>query len=301
MVNWYLSDNVRFSFTYGYGSLDRFGTVGDIAILPNPHAAAAVTQTGGRRTYPTAAVVLAALSLAPIVGVGVPAVRAAAGRRRLEQFTGSWSARGAAPRRSPRKAAAPPPSSIFSGAIVLASTGIELGGGGSSPSDRVRRWPEPRRGRAVWTDARGDRASSEIGGEPFASGPPDRGTITGGTGRYLDGLVGDYELATCSTWCRTTGRRRGRRTVDLRGRFRTVTPSTKPTPRRQTGRRSEPIIVPRSILVRRRRDVVHAAAARLDGSGVASLRHLRGGDRLPDDERPAHPDRLGHRGRGRGS
>ena len=28
MVNWYLSDNVRFEFTYGFGSLNRFGLVG---------------------------------------------------------------------------------------------------------------------------------------------------------------------------------------------------------------------------------------------------------------------------------
>jgi phosphate-selective porin OprO/OprP len=28
MVNWHLSANVRLEFVYGYGSLDRFGTVG---------------------------------------------------------------------------------------------------------------------------------------------------------------------------------------------------------------------------------------------------------------------------------
>jgi len=28
MVNWYLSDNVRMEFTYGYGVLDRFGLTG---------------------------------------------------------------------------------------------------------------------------------------------------------------------------------------------------------------------------------------------------------------------------------
>ena len=28
MVNWYLSDNVRLEFAYGYGSLNRVGTVG---------------------------------------------------------------------------------------------------------------------------------------------------------------------------------------------------------------------------------------------------------------------------------
>jgi phosphate-selective porin OprO/OprP len=28
MNNWYLSDNVRLEFAYGFGTLDRFGTVG---------------------------------------------------------------------------------------------------------------------------------------------------------------------------------------------------------------------------------------------------------------------------------
>ncbi len=28
MVNWYMSDNVRLEFTYGYGSLNRFDLVG---------------------------------------------------------------------------------------------------------------------------------------------------------------------------------------------------------------------------------------------------------------------------------
>jgi len=28
MVNWYLSDNVRFELAYGYGTLDRFGLEG---------------------------------------------------------------------------------------------------------------------------------------------------------------------------------------------------------------------------------------------------------------------------------
>jgi phosphate-selective porin OprO and OprP len=28
VVNWYLSDNVRLEFAFGYGSLDRFDVVG---------------------------------------------------------------------------------------------------------------------------------------------------------------------------------------------------------------------------------------------------------------------------------
>jgi phosphate-selective porin OprO/OprP len=30
MVNWHLSDNVRFELAYGYGSLDRFGITGGV-------------------------------------------------------------------------------------------------------------------------------------------------------------------------------------------------------------------------------------------------------------------------------
>jgi phosphate-selective porin OprO/OprP len=33
MVNWYLSDNARFEFAYGYGSLDRFDTTGKTQFL----------------------------------------------------------------------------------------------------------------------------------------------------------------------------------------------------------------------------------------------------------------------------
>jgi len=28
MLNWYLSDNIRLEFAYGFGSLNRFGLVG---------------------------------------------------------------------------------------------------------------------------------------------------------------------------------------------------------------------------------------------------------------------------------
>jgi phosphate-selective porin OprO/OprP len=33
MVNWYLSDNFRLEFIYGFGSLDRFGLVGKTHFL----------------------------------------------------------------------------------------------------------------------------------------------------------------------------------------------------------------------------------------------------------------------------
>ena len=33
MVNWYLSDNLRLEMVYGYGSLNRFGSVGKTHFL----------------------------------------------------------------------------------------------------------------------------------------------------------------------------------------------------------------------------------------------------------------------------
>jgi hypothetical protein len=50
-------------------------------------------------------------------------------------------------------------------------------------------------GRAVWTDARGDRIFSELTGEPVKTGRRVTATITGGTGRY-SGITGDYSF----TW-----------------------------------------------------------------------------------------------------
>jgi hypothetical protein len=49
-------------------------------------------------------------------------------------------------------------------------------------------------GRAVWTDAHGDRVFSRLRGEPLGAGKRVFGTITGGSGRYA-GLVGEYSFA----------------------------------------------------------------------------------------------------------
>ena len=65
-------------------------------------------------------------------------------------------------------------------------------------------------GRAVWTDARGDRVFSELRGEPVATGRRIVGTITGGTGRYAGvdrRLRADLAV-----------RRSGRRTMSSRAR-----------------------------------------------------------------------------------
>ncbi len=49
-------------------------------------------------------------------------------------------------------------------------------------------------GRAVWTDAHGDQAWSELRGEGTATGNRIVGTFVGGTGRYA-GVTGNYEFS----------------------------------------------------------------------------------------------------------
>jgi hypothetical protein len=49
-------------------------------------------------------------------------------------------------------------------------------------------------GRAVWTDARGDRVFSVLRGAALETGRRIRGEITGGTGSYA-GISGEYELS----------------------------------------------------------------------------------------------------------
>jgi hypothetical protein len=72
-------------------------------------------------------------------------------------------------------------------------------------------------GRAVWTDAHGDRVFSAFRGDSLQSGRRIIGVVTAGTGRYA-GLTGDYTL----TWqyiVAGDGDAVQGRTVDLRGRF----------------------------------------------------------------------------------
>jgi hypothetical protein len=49
-------------------------------------------------------------------------------------------------------------------------------------------------GRAVWTDAHGDQAWSELRGEGTATGNRIVGTFVAGTGRYA-GVTGNYEFS----------------------------------------------------------------------------------------------------------
>jgi hypothetical protein len=97
----------------------------------------------------------------------------------LSTFQGSWSAVG---RRHtlPTEGARPAAVVQLSGAVVLTDPAAGFQGealafddGGSLSA-----------GRAVWTDAKGDRVFSAFRGDSLQSGRQIIGIITGGTGRY---------------------------------------------------------------------------------------------------------------------
>jgi hypothetical protein len=166
-----------------------------------------------------AAVVVAVLLAPALVGAERAVVRRANQGEDWRTFSGSWSARGqrqAIPIEGSGSAAIV----HLSGAIVLAKTDLDGGllGEAIAFDDGLRLSV----GRAVWTDARGDRVFSELRGEPVATGRHIVGTITGGTGRYA-GATGDYAL----TWqyvAQDADDIVQGRSVDLRGRLRKATP-----------------------------------------------------------------------------
>ena len=168
----------------------------------------------------------------------------------------------------------------LSGAIVLAKTDLDGGVLGEAIAfDDGQRLSV---GRAVWTDGRGDRMFSELRGEPVATGRRVVGTITGGTGRYA-GVTGDYSL----TWqyvAQDVDDVVQGRSVDLRAGVAEGHPVTETAGRRTSHRRA------RRDCGGDPRDMVHAAAAGADGSGVAALRHLRRRYRFRRGQRAADPD-----------
>jgi hypothetical protein len=128
-------------------------------------------------------------------------------------FQGSWSAVGrrhTLPTEGARAAAVVE----LSGAVVL----IDAAGGFQGEAIGFDDGGNLIAGRAVWTDARGDRVFSAFRGDSLQTGRHIVGTITGGTGRYA-GVTGEYTL----TWQYVVSAEddvvQGR-TVDLRGRFR---------------------------------------------------------------------------------
>jgi hypothetical protein len=108
----------------------------------------------------------------------------------------------------------------LSGAVVLAHD-AGLGSGFSAEAIGFDDGRSSVAGRAVWTNARGDRLFSVLTGESIGTGRRIVGTFTGGTGRY-SGITGEYTL----TWqyvVDTDGTTHGR-AVDLKGRFALGTP-----------------------------------------------------------------------------
>ena len=105
----------------------------------------------------------------------------------------------------------------LSGAVVIAAgSGLTSGFRGEAIGFNDGR--ERGEGRAVWTDARGDRIFSALAVEPLAAGRRVTATITGGSGRYR-GITGDYAL----TWQYVVDagdETLQGRTIDLTGRFR---------------------------------------------------------------------------------
>jgi hypothetical protein len=162
-----------------------------------------------------------ALLMAPaLAGAGrAPAVWQANAGEEWRTFSGSWSARGQR-QVIPTEGSGSAAIVHLSGAIVLAKTDLDGGVLGEAIAfDDGQRLSV---GRAVWTDARGDRLFSELRGEPVATGRRVVGTITGGTGRYA-GVIGDYAL----TWqyvAQDVDDVVQGRSVDLRGRLRKATP-----------------------------------------------------------------------------
>jgi hypothetical protein len=130
-------------------------------------------------------------------------------------FAGTWSAVGTR-RTLPTEGNRPAAIVQLSGSLVFADRST-LGSGFRGEVIGFDDGRSLSTGRAVWTDANGDRVFSVLRGDGVESGRRIAGTITGGTGRYA-GVEGDYEL----TWqyvVDTDGGLQGR-TVDLRGRVR---------------------------------------------------------------------------------
>ena len=131
-------------------------------------------------------------------------------------FSGSWSAVG---RRQALPTDGAPAAIIHLSGAVVVTTGpgsTTLGFRGEVIGYDDGRGTST--GRAVWTDARGDRVFSELKGGPLLAGRRISGTITGGSGRYA-GVSGDYALTWQYVVAGEDDTVQGR-TVDLAGTFR---------------------------------------------------------------------------------
>ncbi len=139
----------------------------------------------------------------------------ASGSADARSFEGGWSAIGR--RHTLRTGSGTAAVVQLSGAVVLTDgTGASLGFQGEAIG--FDDGESLSAGRAVWTDARGDRVFSALKGGALATGRRITGTIDGGTGRY-DGATGDYDLTWQYVVMADEDVVQGR-TVDLKGRFR---------------------------------------------------------------------------------
>jgi hypothetical protein len=149
--------------------------------------------------------------LGPAAGAQAPA---ADGWR---TFQGTWTATGQL-QTLPTEAGRPAAVVRLSGTVTLSGETTALSRGFRGEAIAFDDGRSTNVGRAVWTDARGDRVFSELKGEPLQTGRRISGTITGGTGRYA-GVTGDYDL----TWqyvVQSEDESVNGRASDLRGRFR---------------------------------------------------------------------------------
>ena len=122
----------------------------------------------------------------------VPAVQVPDLASSGQAFEGTWSAAGER-QTLPTEAGQPAVTVRLSGAVAI-TTGAGLGRGFRGEVIGFDDGVGVVAGRAVWTDEKGDRIFSVLKGDRLAAaGRPMRGTITGGTGRYV-GLTGEYEF-----------------------------------------------------------------------------------------------------------
>jgi len=155
------------------------------------------------------------LYAAVALAVGTAAPLPARANAEWRSFQGSWSATG-------RRDTMPIENNGVAALVRLSGAVVLTGNSGLTSGFRGEAigFDDGNRGagRAVWTDARGDRIFSALVAEPLGTGKRVTATITGGTGRYRR-IAGEYSL----TWQYVVDAGDDAvqgRSVDLAGRFR---------------------------------------------------------------------------------
>ena len=253
-----------------------------------------------RRLPTTSRRVLALAALLFAAACGQPGDRAPQAQSADEwrEFEGSWTAAGT--RQTINLGAESPRVDLRSDRVAAANRGTgawESGSGRrrSASTDSLAGM----QGRCVWTDERGDQVYSELKGEWVGTGNRIVGTFLGGTGRYA-GVTGEYTLP-MAIRDRIRGRRReraGRRPQGPRARLSSAAAAQEDAPNDASHPALERLV--KQVLSVRpgARHLVHADTGGADERGLASVRHLRGGDLLGHSERIPAPDGLAARGGG---